>query len=44
VTPYEKAMEDLALRLAALNRVDDVATTPPPVGDDEDDQDQPAKR
>jgi hypothetical protein len=44
VTPYEKEMEELALKLASLNQVDDVATTPPPVGDDEDDQDPPAKR
>jgi hypothetical protein len=44
VTPYEKAMEELALKLAGLNQVDDVATTPPPTGDDEDEQDQPAKR
>lgn len=45
MTPYEQAMEDLALKLAGINRHDSaLPATTPPTGDDEDDQDQPAKR
>jgi hypothetical protein len=37
VTPHERAMEELALRLVALNQIDGVPTTTPPTGDDSED-------
>jgi hypothetical protein len=36
MTPHERAMEDLALRLVALNQFDATPTTPP-TGDDSED-------
>lgn len=45
MTPYEKAMERLALKLALANQLDSaMPATTPPTGDDDEDQDQPAKR
>jgi hypothetical protein len=44
-TPHEEAMERLALRISLANQLDSaMPATPPPVGDDEDEHDQPAKR